>query len=193
MSETPESLRTEAQRLDRQAAYEFNAGDTAAASRCNTKAGDLRRKARRLEDATPKREHVDYVCTVQHENGGWTCQFCAGGLFACSVCGAFEGATPDECPGVKMTEMQTDQVYAGVLNYRAGEWRRNECCRVMRPIHDKVNYMKENGYVPNGRGGWDTDPEGVPDLGLALRVAIHDEPAAHRCATCDGGGCGDCV
>lgn len=66
--------------------------------------------------------HVDYVCTTEHEDGGWSCQFCAGGLFACARCGSFEGATTTHCPGVRMTAEQHDAVYAGELDYRAGEW-----------------------------------------------------------------------
>jgi hypothetical protein len=74
------------------------------------------------------------------------CMFCDGGLFACSVCGCLEGSTPDECPGVRMTEEQIDAVYGGRLNFRGGEWR-EECCQVMRPTHDLDAYMAEQGYI----------------------------------------------
>lgn len=66
--------------------------------------------------------HVAYVCDKDHENGGWTCQFCAGGLFACTRCDSFEGATTTHCPGARMTAEEHDAVYAGELDYRAGEW-----------------------------------------------------------------------
>lgn len=62
--------------------------------------------------------HVAYVCDRNHDDGGWTCQFCAGGLFACDRCGSFEGATTTRCPGRKMTAEQHDAVYAGRLDYR---------------------------------------------------------------------------
>lgn len=83
MSETPESLRTEAQRLDRQAAYEFNAGDTAAASRCNNKASDLRRKARLIEPTISAESIqevisdavVDVMLTGKAEVGDMTVDF----------------------------------------------------------------------------------------------------------------------
>jgi len=36
-------------------------------------------------------DHVDYVCNGDcHDDS--ICMFCAGGLFACVVCGSFEGA-----------------------------------------------------------------------------------------------------
>lgn len=66
--------------------------------------------------------HVDFVCNVQHEDGGATCMFCAGGLAACSRCDAFEGATPSECPGIPMTGDQSDRVYEGIIDYRFGQW-----------------------------------------------------------------------
>jgi hypothetical protein len=66
--------------------------------------------------------HVPYVCTVQHEDGGWNCQFCAGGLSLCVRCGSFEGSTTSECPGVRMTEEQADAVYACIIDYRFGQW-----------------------------------------------------------------------
>lgn len=92
--------------------------------------------------------HVEYVCTIEHEDGGVSCMFCEGGLGACIVCDAFEGAWPDECPGEKMTYEQIDEVYAGQLNYRDGAWREGECCQVMRHMHDTENYMREHGYRP---------------------------------------------
>jgi len=87
--------------------------------------------------------HVEYICPGNHDR---QCMFCDGGLFACDVCGAFEGATPDECPGERMRADQSDAVYRGKLNYRDGGWH-EECCAVMRPIHDRAAYMAEQGYV----------------------------------------------
>lgn len=84
--------------------------------------------------------HEAYDCDYM------ACMFCDGGLFACTVCGAFEGATPDDCPGRLMTADESDAVYAGQLNYRAGEWRK-ECCQIMRHTYDLVAYMTENGYA----------------------------------------------
>jgi hypothetical protein len=38
------------------------------------------------------------------------CQFCQGGLFACSVCGGLEGSVPTHCPGDAMTYKQNEDV-----------------------------------------------------------------------------------
>ena len=109
-------------------------------------------------------DHIEYVCPSDHDH---PCQFCDGGLFACSVCGAFEGATPDDCPGEQMTYEQSGKVYAGKLNYRDGAWREDECCQIMRPIHDREAYMAEHGYVHvetsvGGRWVKTTAPEAQP-------------------------------
>lgn len=61
--------------------------------------------------------HVDFVCPGDHDDGR-TCMFCDGGLFACSLCNSFEGATTTHCPGRKMTADQHDAVYAGDLDFR---------------------------------------------------------------------------
>ena len=90
--------------------------------------------------------HVDLV----HQSGECTtygtCMFCDGGLFACTVCNSFEGATVDDCPGEPMTYEQREAVYAGNLNYRAGKWR-EECCQIRRPAYDLDAYMAEEGYM----------------------------------------------
>jgi hypothetical protein len=78
------------------------------------------------------------------------CMFCDGGLSACTVCDAFEGAWPDECPGERMTYRQSDEVYAGRLNFRDGQWHA-ECCRIRRPA-DEV--LREEGYVQDEHGRW---------------------------------------
>lgn len=87
--------------------------------------------------------HVMHVCLGDHEDGGWSCGFCAGGLSACDECDAFEGAWPDQCPGERMTGGQAERVYRGELNYRDGAWWR-ECCQVMRPIHDREAFLAEH-------------------------------------------------
>ncbi len=81
------------------------------------------------------------------------CMFCDGGLFGCAVCGCLEGSTPDECPGELMTHAQTEAIHQGRLNYREGEWR-EECCAIMRPVHDTDNYMREQGYIKGEDGRW---------------------------------------
>jgi hypothetical protein len=86
---------------------------------------------------------------------GRSCMWCDGGLSACTRCGAFEGAWPDQCPGERMTYEQLDAVHAGELNYRDGQWREGECCQVMRPSHDTDAYMAEHGYRRVPGGGWE--------------------------------------
>jgi hypothetical protein len=81
-------------------------------------------------------EHADGHIAVKHTNCEATnCMFCEGGLFACTVCGSFEGATTTDCPGwdfrgvtVRSTkaasgieETLDDLVYAGQLDYRWDE------------------------------------------------------------------------
>lgn len=66
--------------------------------------------------------HVAYECPGEHEDGGWTCMFCAGGLFSCTRCGSFEGGTTTHCPGEQMGANINDAVYAGQVDYREGEW-----------------------------------------------------------------------
>lgn len=61
-------------------------------------------------------QHTEYVCRCHRPY----CQFCDGGLFACTVCKGFEGSLPTDCPNVKMTSEQEEAVYAGTLDYREG-------------------------------------------------------------------------
>lgn len=63
--------------------------------------------------------HVPFNCRCDRT----ACMFCDGGLFACTRCASFEGATTTECPGESMTKEQQDSVYAGTLDFRDGEWR----------------------------------------------------------------------
>jgi hypothetical protein len=73
------------------------------------------------DERNRKDGHVEYVCGGKGllcEEG--RCQFCEGGLFACDVCGGFEGAATTDCPG--RTVHLADEVYAGRLDYRAGCW-----------------------------------------------------------------------
>jgi hypothetical protein len=62
-------------------------------------------------------EHVKY----KHSCNSPFCQFCDGGLFACVVCGGFEGSLPTDCPGEKMGEAREEEVYAGAIDFREGK------------------------------------------------------------------------
>jgi hypothetical protein len=63
-------------------------------------------------------KHTEFICKGGHDY--ISCQFCDGGLFACTVCDGAEGSLPTDCPGTKMTTEQSDAVYAGDLDYREG-------------------------------------------------------------------------
>lgn len=65
-------------------------------------------------------EHTKYVCTRQE---CYPCQFCDGGLFACTICGGFEGTLTTECPGRKLTPDEERLIYTeGKLDFRNGAW-----------------------------------------------------------------------
>jgi hypothetical protein len=48
--------------------------------------------------------------------------FCEGGLFGCVKCGSFEGATTTHCPGYSIYDEKGNDIYAGKIDYRDGEW-----------------------------------------------------------------------
>ncbi|QOR55633.1 MAG: hypothetical protein VM34scaffold347_44 [Phage 66_12] len=88
-----------------------------------------------------KSNHVNFDCPER--NARPACLLCRGNLFFCTVCGAFEGAVPDECPGVTMTEQQFNLVYEGKLNYRGGRWV-EECCATRKPALQHEDYLAAN-------------------------------------------------
>jgi hypothetical protein len=51
------------------------------------------------------------------------CQFCTGGLFLCTRCGSFEGATTSHCPGSRLSMEQEREVYEGRLDFVDGTWK----------------------------------------------------------------------
>lgn len=50
------------------------------------------------------------------------CCVCEGGLAWCVTCGGAEASMPTECPGVAMTQGQQDEVQAGRIDFRGGQW-----------------------------------------------------------------------
>jgi hypothetical protein len=86
--------------------------------------------------------HVQYVCSDEKKQSDSHnyCQFCEGGLFACTRCGSFEGATTTHCPGERMSYEVADAVYAGHKDFRNGEW-----------------VIDGSPHTPNR--GWDLYPE----------------------------------
>jgi len=75
-------------------------------------------------------KHKQAKCT--DPDCGGTCPACT--LAVCEVCGGGEGSLPTECPGVKMTGDQQDDVYAGKTDYRDGQWV------------DGVSYLMKHAY-----------------------------------------------
>jgi hypothetical protein len=51
-----------------------------------------------------------------------TCPICDGGLAVCTVCKAAEGELTAECPGEPVPYERREQVYAGILNFKNGQW-----------------------------------------------------------------------
>ena len=68
-------------------------------------------------------KHIAYVCNEIHDNGGWTCPYCAGGLFLCTKCGLAEGELTTECPGVPLTHSQYEDLERGTLDFKDGQWK----------------------------------------------------------------------
>lgn len=50
------------------------------------------------------------------------CMVCNGGLALCTVCGGGEASLPTHCPGRKMTARESDEVQAGQLDFKNGQW-----------------------------------------------------------------------
>jgi hypothetical protein len=63
-----------------------------------------------------KHTYYECKCTRQY------CQFCDGGLYACTVCKGFEGSLTTDCPGVPLTEEQDAMIY----NYRVWDYREDK-------------------------------------------------------------------
>lgn len=68
--------------------------------------------------------HVAYQCTTKHnadDTYTGNCQFCDGGLSACAICGAFEGAWTTDCAGIQVLATVWNLVYEGSRDYRKGK------------------------------------------------------------------------
>lgn len=50
------------------------------------------------------------------------CPVCDGGLAICTVCGLIEGSLTTDCPGQESWKQCGDAVYAGLIDFRNGEW-----------------------------------------------------------------------
>ena len=55
-------------------------------------------------------------CELNH------CPICDGGLSVCTVCGGWEGSLTSDCPRERMSGDEQDAVYAGIKDFRNGQW-----------------------------------------------------------------------
>lgn len=90
--------------------------------------------------ATRPREHTDYECP---KGCHYPCQWCDGGLWACSVCNSFEGATTSECPGERMSYEVSEAVYDGHLDFVDGEWKWQ--CSPHTPAFHRIYRRAQDG------------------------------------------------
>lgn len=68
----------------------------------------------------PWPRHKRQRCEVVHDDGGWACSLCGGGLFLCSTCGAAEGELPTDCPGERLHEHERAAILSGHIDYVRG-------------------------------------------------------------------------
>lgn len=101
---------------------------------------------RRYGEATtrPQRRHVAYKCTCNQSY----CQFCDGGLMACTVCGGFEGSLPTECPGVKLLECTLDDIYIRCLDFYDGKWHYDLLSKMIAYRNAKGDSIRETEKLP---------------------------------------------
>ena len=69
-----------------------------------------------LESLKKPYDHTWFECDC-HRVG---CQFCDGGLGACTVCGGFEGSLATECPGKRLSDKTLDAIWKGYIDFKAG-------------------------------------------------------------------------
>jgi hypothetical protein len=124
-------------RLD---AIEKRQDQAKATDEANRKLVEAAVEQRKRESNEPRKDgHVPVECHC----GKMGCMFCDGGLFACKVCGALEGATASECPGRRMSDEEKAAVYNGTLDYRGGEWVKE--CSPHSPFYYRVQQRQKEG------------------------------------------------
>lgn len=89
-------------------------------------------------------KHVeDNYCTC---DGAGRCNGC--NLFICKVCGGAESSLPKDCPGTKMTYIQSEAISAGTLDYVKGKWIR-EVEHVLTPCCNCGDSCQSNTVACN--------------------------------------------
>lgn len=83
---------------------------------------------------------------VTHENCQEPhCSVCNGGIAICKVCGGVEGCLPTECPGERMSNDLSDQVYAGEKDFVGGAWvdkASENCPKFYMNLQKSLQYQK---------------------------------------------------
>jgi hypothetical protein len=64
-------------------------------------------------------KHTEFICKGGHDY--ISCQFCDGGLFACTVCDGAEGSLPTDCPGTPSSLMRFMLAISTTGKEEAGE------------------------------------------------------------------------
>lgn len=95
-------------------------------------------------------------CTHPEEQYA-SCAVCSG-LSICKVCNGAEASLPKECPGVRMTADQEDQVQAGKLDFRDGKWiARIECEHRWNGPVVKIDHGESNSCSKCGMTAYEHD------------------------------------
>jgi len=91
-----------------------------------------------------------------------------GELEYCHICMGFEGSMPTDCPGETMTNEQSDNVYAGNLDYRKNEGWVNKLSPMGRMIAQRKIFDMLNGK----EGCLQSDAEIILSLGTSKEEYI---------------------
>jgi hypothetical protein len=106
-------------------------------------------------------QHTQYKCTQPCEK--LYCQFCEGGLFACTICPGFEGSLTAECPGPQtIPEVVADLVWKDLVDFKDGFWT---------PLPKLIEVVAMVGY---GVIGFKSEtPDDIKHALVALAYALH--------------------
>lgn len=71
-----------------------------------------------------------------HDNDDYYhCMFCEGGLSACTTCGGLEGSLTKDCAGSELSSFTLDKVWKGDIDFRDGNWTRENTSTVFRKMN----------------------------------------------------------
>ena len=96
--------------------------------------------------------HIRYDCKKKCKN--FYCAFCEGGLFACVVCGGFEGTLTTDCPGIRQCDALLELVYMGKIDYHQGRgWIKPDGTGTSMGDADVYGDQTKEGSCPVCRAG----------------------------------------